>query len=218
MNIRERLESHAAACRDARSRGVARPLLPHDLRDELIAMVKRGERARLDGARLDGASLDGASLDGAILDGASLDGASLFGAIGLPALLDGKCDLPETAEQRAERLRQRADRRAARAAEFRASRPDVPVVTDIDSAILAAVSADGCSLDMRSWHVCETTHCRAGWAITLAGEAGKLLESRIGTASAGALIYLASAGYMPNFYATNDEAMADLREGAGVQS
>ena len=31
---------------------------------------------------------------------------------------------------------------------------------------------DGGKLDMSTWHRCGTTHCRAGWAITLAGAAG----------------------------------------------
>lgn len=233
MNVRERLESHAAECRAARNAGCARPPLPQDVRDELAAMVSRGERAilvgailddaildgaRLDGARLVGASLvgailDGASLDGAILGGARLDGASLDGVIGYA----GKGGPPETSEQRAELMQRRAERRLRIAQEFRAARPDVPVVANLDAAILAAVSQTGCALDMGSWHQCETTHCRAGWAITLAGEAGKALEDRVGPPAAGSLIYLASAGYVPNFYANNDEAMADMREAAGVR-
>jgi hypothetical protein len=65
---------------------------------------------------------------------------------------------------------------------------------------------------MGSWHGdCGTTHCRAGWAIHLAGDAGYALEKQMGAPAAGALIYHASAGYVPDFYATNDDALADMR-------
>jgi hypothetical protein len=69
---------------------------------------------------------------------------------------------------------------------------------------------------MASWHACATTHCRAGWAITLAGEAGAKLEAHVGPSAAGALIYQASAGYVPNFYATDAEALADIRAHAAT--
>lgn len=106
----------------------------------------------------------------------------------------------------------------------------VPVVKDLDAEILKAVEAGG-TLDMSDWHgdmypkltgderlraeICGTTHCRAGWAIHLAGEAGIALESAVGAESAGACIYLASTGSIPDFFATNDEAMEDMRRCAG---
>ena len=88
----------------------------------------------------------------------------------------------------------------------------VPVVPYIDAAILAAIDAGG-TLNMAQWHTCETTHCRAGWAITLAGPAGAALEDKIGAPAAGALIYAASrpGQRVPNFYADDAEALADLR-------
>ena len=91
----------------------------------------------------------------------------------------------------------------------------VPVVPHLDAAILAAIEAGG-QLNMRAWHSCATTHCRAGWAITLARDAGKALEDALGPCAAGALIYAASRPHrpVPNFYASNEEALADLREGA----
>jgi uncharacterized protein YjbI with pentapeptide repeats len=117
----------------------------------------------------------------------------------------------------------RADLRGAnlRCADLRgADLRDVPIVPNIDSAILAAIEKAGCSLEMRSWHTCETTHCRAGWAITLAGEAGKLLEDRVGSSVAGVLIYAASrpGKPIPDFYTTNDEALADLRACAAEEN
>ena len=85
----------------------------------------------------------------------------------------------------------------------------------LDAAILAAIEAGG-QLDMRAWHTCATAHCRAGWAVTLAGARGTALEDAIGSAAAGALIYAASRPHLPvpNFYASIDEALADLRAGA----
>ena len=89
----------------------------------------------------------------------------------------------------------------------------VPIVLNIDAAILAAIGEDASGLDMKDWH-CGTTHCRAGWPVKLAGEAGAKLERRFGTGAAGALIYAASRPGMPvpNFFASNADALADLRK------
>ncbi len=89
---------------------------------------------------------------------------------------------------------------------------EAPVIPALDTKILAAIAAGG-GLDMGSWHTCETTHCRAGWAITLAGDEGKSLENKFGPDAAGALIYGASYPSLPvpNFYASNTEAMEDMR-------
>jgi len=89
----------------------------------------------------------------------------------------------------------------------------VPKIENIHQTIYAAVSKPG-ALNMGSWHTCETTHCRAGWVVTLAGEAGKAMEWCIGTPAAAAMIYLASdpkIGKIPNFYADNESAMEDMR-------
>jgi hypothetical protein len=67
---------------------------------------------------------------------------------------------------------------------------------------------------MATWHKCETAHCRAGWVTTLAGDGGKALEWMMGPAAAAALIYAASDPTLekvPNFYATNEEALADMK-------
>ena len=96
---------------------------------------------------------------------------------------------------------------------------DIPIIPNIDAAILAVIETPGNALDMRHWHICGTTHCRAGWAITLAGKAGAKLEREIGSAAAGALIYAASRPDqpVPDFYASDCVALADLRAGAAVQ-
>jgi hypothetical protein len=69
---------------------------------------------------------------------------------------------------------------------------------------------------MRNWHTCETTHCRYGWAITLAGEPGRVLEGQIGPLTAGALIYWKSAGYIPAYTGPNDAVLKDIRKHAAA--
>jgi hypothetical protein len=73
---------------------------------------------------------------------------------------------------------------------------------------------------MTQWH-CGTTHCRAGWVVTLAGEGGKALEWAMGTPAAAAIIYMASdpdLERIPNFYDTNDNALADMARLAGGEA
>lgn len=96
---------------------------------------------------------------------------------------------------------------------------DIPVIHDIHKKIYASISANGNSLDMRSWHTCETTHCRAGWAIHLAGKDGYELEKKYDASVAGALIYQASDPNLeriPDWYASNEDAMADIKKMAGI--
>jgi len=95
--------------------------------------------------------------------------------------------------------------------------PTKAIVPDIDAAILAAVEAQYCALQMSEWHTCETTHCRAGWAIHLAGKAGAALEERYGANAAGALIYAVSRPNLPvpDWFASDAQALADLRRCAG---
>ena len=93
-------------------------------------------------------------------------------------------------------------------------RYEVPVIQNIDAAILAACKREGCALDMRDWHACDTTHCRAGWAVTLAGEAGRALEAKTSPYLAGRLIYEASRPGVPapDFFADNETAMRDIED------
>ena len=88
-----------------------------------------------------------------------------------------------------------------------------PIIEDLDGRILKAIEAGG-KLEMGRWHTCKTTHCRAGWAIHFAGDFGKALEERIGPSAAGALIYWASCKCVPNFFASNEEALEDIKKGA----
>jgi hypothetical protein len=145
--------------------------------------------ADLSGAVLSDADLSGADLRDADLSGAVLRGADLRGADLRDADLSG------------------ADLRGAVLRDF-------PVkIPNIHQAVFAAASAPQ-ALDMATWHKCETAHCRAGWVTTLAGDGGKALEWMMGPAAAAALIYAASDPTLekvPNFYATNEEALADMK-------
>jgi hypothetical protein len=99
----------------------------------------------------------------------------------------------------------------------------LPKIRNIHQAIYAAASAPG-ALDMRHWHrdgYCGTTHCRAGWAVVLAGEGGRVLEGVMGTNAAAALIYKASdpdLERVPNWLASNEAAMEDMRAMAEAEA
>lgn len=93
-------------------------------------------------------------------------------------------------------------------------------IPDIHKAVYEAASAPG-ALDMADWHRCETTHCRAGWVVTLAGDAGKALEWAMGTPAAASMIYLASdpkLEKMPDFYADNETALANMKALAELEA
>jgi hypothetical protein len=176
-------------------------------------------RANLAGAYLEDAYLARADLAGADLAGADLAGAYLAGARNVP---DGTTATnPAEPYQRAITLEDRAARRATAAVRFRERNPDVPVIEQIDAKILAAITGGG-ELQMNSWHgesgACGTTHCRAGWAIHLAGDAGQSLEKKYGPERAGAMIYRAAVGYRPHFFASNEAAREDIRRCAAEQT
>jgi hypothetical protein len=101
--------------------------------------------------------------------------------------------------------------------ETREAAPPIPVVPDIDKAIYAACSQPG-ALDMSDWHSCGTTHCRAGWAVHLAGEAGYALEKFHGPLLAGQLIYRESGSPISpvRFFDNDENALADMERRAGV--
>jgi len=90
--------------------------------------------------------------------------------------------------------------------------PATPVVPRLHRDVAAIVGPKGEHLDMGVWHSsCGTAHCRAGAAIVAAGPEGEQLEGQYGSSVAGALIYQASVGYVPNFFATDEVALADIR-------
>ena len=89
---------------------------------------------------------------------------------------------------------------------------EIPVVENLDARIRAAVENDFKALNMNAWHSCSTTHCRAGWHVHLAGKPGYALEAKVGPNAAGALIYAKSTGRpVPDFYASYDDALADIK-------
>ncbi len=91
--------------------------------------------------------------------------------------------------------------------------PTVPRIDKIHQAVFAAASMPK-ALDMSTWHTCGTTHCRAGWVVKLAGEAGAALEKFHNTELAAALIYRESSPLKVSaarFYDGNEEAMADMK-------
>ena len=90
--------------------------------------------------------------------------------------------------------------------------PEIPVIENVHQRVYEAASADD-ALDMGTWHSCNTTHCRAGWTVHLASEAGYALERYHNTALAAQLIYRAS-GYDINpcrWYDSDDDALADMK-------
>lgn len=68
---------------------------------------------------------------------------------------------------------------------------------------------------MRDWHKCKKTHCRAGWAVALAGEAGFALERFYNTPLAAMMIYDASdPAFKINparFFEDNEAALTDMK-------
>ena len=147
--------------------------------------------ANLYEANLIGADLGWANLYEANLRGANLRGANLEGANLRCTNLIG-ANLPNA--------------------------PQIPTLAAIDSQILNQIQNGG-ALEMDAWHTCKTTHCRAGWAIHLCGEAGYALEKLVGSNAAGALIYAKSRPDMrvPDWLASNEEALADLQQCATME-
>jgi len=175
----------------------------------LRGAVLRGadlRNADLSGADLRNAVLRGAVLRGAVLRGADLRGADLSGADLRNADLSG-ADLRD------------ADLSGAdlSGADLR----DFPIkIENIHQRVYEAASAPQ-ALNMGTWHYCDTTHCRAGWVTTLAGDGGKALEWVMGTAAAAALIYQASDPSLervPNFYCGDAEALEDMKRMAEAEA
>ena len=68
---------------------------------------------------------------------------------------------------------------------------------------------------MCTWHTCNTTHCRAGWVVHLAGEEGYKLEKRFSTPLAASMIYRESSSigvHMPEFYKNDMNALENMKE------
>ena len=184
-------------------------------------------RADLRGADLSGANLSGANLSGADLSGADiymaalreadLRGAKLSGAKLSRADLRG-ADLCGAALRRAKLSM--ADLRGADLFGADLSRADLSGAklsmtiekTPIRSAICVRVCATPENLNMKKWHTCNTVHCLAGWAVTLHPQ-GAELEQKYDTNAAGALIFNACEGEVPDFYSDDQTALDWLKKG-----
>ncbi len=97
---------------------------------------------------------------------------------------------------------------------------NIPIIKNIHQRLLEAVSVPDHALSMKNWHVCETTHCRAGWITTIAGESGKKLEALTTTEFAAMQIYKASSPIRVSpvrFYETDAVAMADIKRCAELE-
>ena len=152
---------------------------------------------------LTGANLSGADLKGSMMSAVNFRGANLTGADFTCALIDrtkiswaelSKIKLPDGIE--------------------------VPTITNIHQRIYDAAKAEG-ALDMEVVHACETTHCRAGWTIHLAGEAGYALQKAMGWSVAATLIYKKSdpdRDFALDFITTNDKALADMKRQAELEA
>jgi hypothetical protein len=148
--------------------------------------------ADLSGANLSSANLSGADLSGADLRGANLSSANLSGA-NLSGANLSDADLRDANLRGADGI-------------------EKIVVPNLHTRVAEAVGPNGDRLAMGRWHTCNTTHCRGGHAIMLAGKEGVELEDRIGPPAAAAMIYLSTYPDepIPDFYASDKTALADI--------
>lgn len=74
---------------------------------------------------------------------------------------------------------------------------------------------------MDKWHTCETTHCRGGWVVHLAGKEGYAVKAFYGDVLAAQLIYVES-GYNINpcdfFILDNEKVLADMKRLAEAEA
>lgn len=101
------------------------------------------------------------------------------------------------------------------------SKLEVPVIEDIHQKVYEFASQPG-ALNMSTWHTCDTTHCRAGTVVHLAGEAGYELEKKTSCLFAAMQIYKASDPVNRvspcRFYESNVVAMEDMKRMAEIEA
>jgi Pentapeptide repeats (8 copies) len=184
--------------------------------------------ACLAGASFVDANLSGSNLSDADLTGANFTDADLVYAYSIRARFDGArfdgANLNGMRQGPLFPVTESKTRRARHVQRYRKRHPEVPVVERLDTQILRVLRLPGRALNMGRWHgdwdggSCETTHCRAGWAIALAGERGHALELKYGPEIAGGMVYRASTGRVPNFHSFNSVAMADIKRCAADET
>jgi uncharacterized protein YjbI with pentapeptide repeats len=184
--------------------------------------------SNLRGSNLSGSNLSGSNLSGSNLRGSNLSGSNLRGSNLSDSDLSGS-DLSGSNLSGSD-LRG-SDLSGSNLSDSDLSGSDLrgsdlsgsgwmPRVENIHQAVYTAASAPQ-ALDMGSWHLCETTHCRAGWVVHLAGAPGRVLEGCLGTPAAAALIYQASDPSLekiPDFYCSNTTALADMKRLADAEA
>ena len=90
----------------------------------------------------------------------------------------------------------------------------IPVIENIHTKVFEAASKPN-ALDMGTWHTCDTTHCRAGWVVHLAGNEGRELEKKTSTLFAAMQIYHKSSKIHVSpvrFYEPDEKALADMKK------
>lgn len=89
----------------------------------------------------------------------------------------------------------------------------IPTIENIHQRVYATASQPG-ALNMDNWHSCDTTHCRAGWVVHLAGKQGYALEKKTSALFAAMQIYKASGSPINpvRFFDSNKQAMADMKK------
>ena len=95
-----------------------------------------------------------------------------------------------------------------------------PIVENIHQKVYEAANQPH-GLDMNTFHSCGTKHCRAGWAIHLAGEQGYKLESHTDSVFAAMMIFKASSPSIEvspvRFFEDNATALEDMRKCAELE-
>lgn len=171
--------------------------------------------AALNGAKMVGTNLLGVRLDCALLIGTDLTGANLKGASLIGAnLTDANFTNADLTWANL------ACANLTRANLTGAVGVSAPAVPGLDAKILDKISQPVGSLNSGVWCDHGVASRRAVWAIILAGDAGRMLEDRIGPGAAGALIYAASrpGKLIPNFYESAAKAMEDMKRCAAEDS
>lgn len=213
------LEEIDAALANSRNEDIPLRVLQEVLRLHALWLQgdPEGRRADFRQVTLEGANLAGVDLRHAILRYANLSDSDFEGANLRDADFTGAdlrdADFTHAQLCDADLTHTMLHRALFTAAALHGARlPKAPVVPDLDYRILTLIERGSGSLNMDAWHTCQTTHCLAGWAIHLAGVSGYDLERDLGPSVAGTLIFQASCGYVPDFFARNEEALQDLRE------
>jgi hypothetical protein len=95
-----------------------------------------------------------------------------------------------------------------------------PKIENIHQKVYEAASQPE-ALNMHQWHACNTTHCRAGWVVHLAGAAGRKLEAHTSTLFAAMQIYGASSNINVSpvrFFEDNATALEDMKKCAELEA